>query len=59
MSSLELSTQAPYEESRDNEEIRKQDEGWFDLTPVEKKLCGISFGLGVTLLVVFFALFRL
>lgn len=43
----------------DHAEIQKQDEVWFDLTPVEKKLCASSLGLGVLLLLVSLVVFRL
>ncbi len=47
-----------YQEDHVNPEISAQDDEWFDLLPIEKKLCGISFGLGVALLVVFLGIFR-
>ena len=28
-------------------EIIRQEAEWFDLTPIEKKLCGASLGLGI------------
>lgn len=34
-------------------EIQSQEQEWFDLRPIEKKLCGYSFALGIVLLVVF------
>ena len=34
-------------------EIIRQEAEWFDLTPIEKKLCGASLGLGIALLAVF------
>lgn len=44
---------------QEHAELVAQDEEWFDLTPIEKKLCGISLGLGVSLMVIFLAFFRL
>lgn len=35
-----------------------EEEEWYDLLPVEKKLITISLTLGVTLLVVFIVIFR-
>lgn len=40
-------------------EIIRQEAEWFDLTPIEKKLCGVSLGLGIALLAVFLVAFRL
>ena len=40
-------------------EIIRQEAEWFDLTPIEKKLCGASLGLGIALLAVFLVAFRL
>ncbi|MCL5056880.1 MAG: hypothetical protein M1130_02565 [Actinobacteria bacterium] len=34
-----------------------QNEEWYDLLPIEKKLIGWSLGLGVSLLVVFIVVF--
>ena len=31
---------------------------WFDLLPIEKKLCGYSLGLGIALLAVFILVFE-
>ncbi|MGM9581528.1 MAG: hypothetical protein ACI3U2_09875 [Anaerovibrio sp.] len=50
------------EESKAHEEhieIIRQEAEWFDLTPIEKKLCGTSLGLGIALLAVFLVAFRL
>lgn len=44
---------------QENESIREQAEEYFPLTPVEKKLCAISFGAGVVLLAIFLGIFRL
>ena len=39
-------------------EIQVQEQEWFDLQPIEKKLCGYSFGLGIVLLVIFIFVFE-
>lgn len=39
-------------------EIQKQEQEWFDLKPIEKKLCGYSLGLGIILLVIFILIFE-
>lgn len=44
---------------QENESIREQTEEYFPLTTIEKKLCGISFGLGVVLLAIFLTIFKL
>ncbi|MGE1061566.1 hypothetical protein NXG27_02845 [Megasphaera paucivorans] len=35
-----------------------QEEEWFDLQPIEKKLCVYSLGLGILLLFIFILLFE-
>lgn len=47
------------EEHEDHPEIASQDLEWFDLTPIEKKLCGGSMALGIVLLGVFLLAFEL
>ncbi|EGO61889.1 hypothetical protein [Acetonema longum] len=47
---------APIRPAAREEAIPEQE--WFDLQPIEKKLCGYSFGLGVALLVVFIVIFE-
>lgn len=39
-------------------ELAADEAEWFDLTPVEKKLCAASLGLGVVLLGVFLTIFE-
>lgn len=41
-----------------HEEIQLQEQEWFDLQPIEKKLIGYSFGLGIVLLVIFTLVFE-
>lgn len=56
----ELALKAERESTyQEHAELVAQDEEWFDLTPIEKKLCGISLGLGISLMVIFLAFFRL
>lgn len=40
-------------------ELQLQEQEWFDLQPIEKKLCGYSFGLGIVLLVIFIVAFEI
>ena len=44
---------------QEHPELLQQNEEWFDLTPIEKKLCAISLGSGIVLLGIFLAAFRL
>ena len=46
-------------QQEDHPEIVRQDEEWFDLLPIEKKLCTGSLLLGIVLLGVSLAAFRL
>lgn len=43
---------------QEHTEIQKQEEEWFDLKPIEKKLCAYSLGLGIVLLIFFVILFE-
>lgn len=49
---------AVFPEQQDHPEIVSQDEEWQDLSPIEKKLCFSSLGLGVALLAIFVLAFR-
>lgn len=40
------------------EKAEAKDQEWFDLLPIEKKLCGYTFGVGVGLLAVFIFAFE-
>ncbi len=42
-----------------HKEIPIRDEEWFDLQPIEQKLCGYSFGLGIALLFLFIFVFEI
>ena len=44
---------------QEHPELLQQNEEWFDLTSIEKKLCAISLGSGIVLLGIFLAAFRL
>lgn len=50
--------EAPIQDNLDHPEIIAQDEEWHDLSPIEKKLCFSSLGLGIALLAVFVLAFR-
>lgn len=43
----------------EHKEIQVQEQEWFDLQPIEKKLCAYSFGLGIVLLVIFIFVFEI
>jgi hypothetical protein len=59
MADTEVQTTSPIpERPGEHEEIRTQDQEWFDLQPIEKKLCGYSLGLGIILLIVFVLVFE-
>lgn len=59
MSELTVRASAKESSYQENAAIREQAEEYFPLTPIEKKLCAISFGSGVVLLAVFLAAFWL
>lgn len=40
------------------EKAEAKDQEWFDLLPIEKKLCGYTLGVGVALLAVFIFTFE-
>ncbi|WP_037351302.1 hypothetical protein [Anaeroarcus burkinensis] len=42
----------------EEEKPKKVETEWFDLQPIEKKLCAYSLGLGLGLLAVFILLFE-
>ena len=42
----------------EEEKPKKVEPEWFDLQPIEKKLCAYSLGLGLGLLAVFILLFE-
>ena len=61
MSDLAVNNRAADLEVRGYEEhpeLIQQNAEWTDLSPVEGKLCGISLGLGLSLLGVFLYVFR-
>ena len=60
MSDTSLNTSAaPRSAVPEHPELQQQEQEWFDLKPIEKKLCAYSFGLGIILLVIFISVFEL
>ena len=57
MSELAWKQQSERTIHQKNAAIREQDTEYFDMTPVEWKLCGASLGLGILLLLIFLVLF--
>ena len=56
-SNLNATIISPALSSVSEKSVTQEDE-WFDLQPIEKKLCGYSFGLGIALLIVFILAFE-
>jgi hypothetical protein len=58
MADIRLRENAPVAAKTDVQaELAVQEQEWFELQPIEKKLCGYSLGLGLGLLVVFVFVF--
>ena len=57
MSELVWKQQSGRTAPQENAAIQEQDTEYFDMTPVEWKLCGAALGLGILLLLIFLVLF--
>ncbi len=58
MDNTSVSSIKGYYEHTEKENKTLQEEEWFDLQPIEKKLCAYSLGLGIILLFVFIIIFE-
>lgn len=55
----EVHTSSAFSIKTSEGEIRQDEDEYFPLQPIEKKLCAVSFGLGLTLLAFFVIVFEL